>query len=73
MPTISEAEKQRRHALAESVAGTQAMEGVSLPADARLLMARHADGELTLEEFSSAMDHLAECARGSKRVLASAA
>lgn len=56
MPTLSAEEKLGRSESMASVLGTHAMEGL-LPDEAtKKIMRRYSDGELTLEEFSAAMD-----------------
>lgn len=56
MPSISEEEKLRRQRIVRSVTGTNAMEGIEPDAATQALFDRYKSGELTLEEFSSAMD-----------------
>ena len=59
MPEISEVEKEQRRLAVESTIGTHAMEGIQLDAGVRRVLNAFADGELTLEQFSAAMDHYA--------------
>ncbi len=73
MSEISEAEKQKRRRIAGSVAGTHAMEGIELAPEARQLLDRYAEGELTLDEFSAGMDLCAEAILEKKREMADAA
>jgi hypothetical protein len=56
MALISEKEKRRRHEIVLSTLGTNAMEGIEPDAKTRVILAQYASGELTLREFSSAMD-----------------
>jgi hypothetical protein len=56
MPEISEQEKQRRQRMVRSVLGTHAMEGLFPDEPSLSLMRRYEHGELTLDEFSDAMD-----------------
>ena len=60
MPTISEAEKQKRRLAIGSVIGTHAMEGIELDATVHSLMDRFAAGELDLAQFSAAMQRHAQ-------------
>jgi hypothetical protein len=56
MPKISEAEKNRRHRINESVLGTNAMEGLHPDAETLALLQKYEDGELTGEQLSSALN-----------------
>jgi hypothetical protein len=56
MALISEEEKLRRRQSNESVIGTNAMEGLHLDATTLALMDRFAEGELTREQLSAAID-----------------
>ncbi|MBB5065359.1 antitoxin VbhA family protein [Granulicella mallensis] len=56
MPKISEAEKNRRHRINESVLGTNAMEGLYPDAETLALLQKYEDGELTGEQLSSALN-----------------
>jgi len=56
MAGISEDEKLRRRESNEDVLGTHAMEGLSPDAATRALMDRFADGELSREQLSAAID-----------------
>lgn len=61
---ISEAEKARRRRAVGSSEGSLAMEGQSLDAFTRDLNRRYIDGEISLDEFSRAIDdHLAALAQ----------
>ena len=56
MAQISEEEKRRRREGNESVFGTHAMEGLEPDEATRTIFHRYAEGELTMEQFSDAMD-----------------
>jgi hypothetical protein len=56
MPLISELEKTRRERMVRSVTETHAMEGIQPDAETLHLYERYECGELSLDEFSSAMD-----------------
>ena len=56
MPAITEEEKRRRQEIVLSGLGTSAMEGIEPDAPTRAILARYVSGELTLKQFSSAMD-----------------
>jgi hypothetical protein len=73
MQTISEVEKRARLEAVGSVVGTHAMEGIRLDATVELLMNRYAEGELSLEQFSVAMDAHAQATLAKHRELAGAA
>lgn len=73
MPSISEDEKARRHQLVESVLGTNAMEGLSPDTATLSLMRRYEQGELTMEQFSEAMDRHAHELLAAQRKMAGAA
>jgi hypothetical protein len=49
------------------------MEGIHLSPEARQLLDRYAEGELTLDEFSASMDRCAEQLLAKRRELAGAA
>jgi len=53
---ISEEEKRRRREGNESVFGTHAMEGLEPDEATRAIFHRYAEGDLTMEQFSEAMD-----------------
>ena len=73
MPPISEEEKLRRHQSNESVLGTHAMEGLFPDDTTRALLDRYAEGDLTLEQVSEAMDHHAYSLVAAQGKLAGAA
>lgn len=56
MALITEEEQLRRQEIVLSTLGTNAMEGIEPDATSRALLAQYASGELTLDQFSSAMD-----------------
>ena len=56
MAAISEEEKLRRWRANESVFGTFAMEDLTPDETTRAIFRQYADGSLTLEQFSDAMD-----------------
>jgi hypothetical protein len=56
MAFISEAEKNRRRQVNDSVIGTSAMEGVTLDRKTLALMRRFEDGDLTRAQLSAAID-----------------
>ncbi len=56
MISISEEEKLRRQQASASVIGTHAMEGLTPDATTLDLFRRYEEGDLTLEQFSDAMD-----------------
>ncbi|MGD0799180.1 MAG: antitoxin VbhA family protein [Acidobacteriaceae bacterium] len=56
MAPITEEEKRHRREGNASVLGTHAMEGLFPDAETVALMDRYAEGEFTIEEFSTAMD-----------------
>ncbi len=56
MALISEEEKLRRRESNESVFGSFAMEGLEPDEVTRSIFLRYENGELTLEQFSEAMD-----------------
>jgi hypothetical protein len=56
MPAISEQEKLRRRQSNQDVLGTHAMEGIFPDAATLALMDRFAEGELSREELSYAID-----------------
>lgn len=56
MTIISEEEKLRRQKIVLSTLGTNALEGIQPDAATRALLEQYASGDLTLCEFSSAMD-----------------
>jgi hypothetical protein len=73
MPQISEAEKLRRRQSNEDVLGTHAMEGLFPDATTLSLLNRFAEGELTREQLSQAIDrHVAELVAGNRDVPAKA-
>jgi len=73
MPAISEEEKLRRRLSNESILGSSAMEGL-FPDEATLaILQRYEGGELTLEEFSAAMDQHAHHLLAAQRRMAGAA
>jgi hypothetical protein len=55
MPTISEAEKQRRLLAVGSVIGTHVMEGLEPDAETRAIFQRYAEGGLDSDELSEAL------------------
>jgi hypothetical protein len=55
MPTISTAEKLRRHKSNQSVIGTSAMEGIVLDRETLELMRRFEEGELDRAALSAAI------------------
>jgi Antitoxin VbhA len=55
MSNISEAEKQRRRRISESVIGTHLMEGLPPDAATRSLLKQYEDGDLTQEDLSDAL------------------
>jgi hypothetical protein len=64
MAMISEAEKKRRQRAVESSEGSLAMEGQYLDPATRELNRRYIEGELTLQEFSRAIEvHVADMVR----------
>jgi len=73
MPTISEVEKRQRLLAVGSVIGTHDMEGIELDATVHVLMERYAQGELSLAQFSAAMEDHAQSATTEKVELAGAA
>jgi hypothetical protein len=56
MPVISEEEKRRRLQVVESVIGTNTIAGIELDAATHEIFQRFASGDLTLDQFSAAMD-----------------
>jgi len=56
MPVINEEEKRRRLQAAESVIGTNAIAGIELDATTHEIFQSYASGDLTLNQFSAAMD-----------------
>jgi hypothetical protein len=60
MAFISEEEKLRRRDSNESVFGSFAMEGLEPDEATRAIFAQYAEGDLSLEEFSAAMDRHAQ-------------
>ena len=56
MENITIVEKQRRRQIAESVIGTHAMEGLHVDTETRRILDGYAEGELTLAQFSTAME-----------------
>ena len=70
---LSPAEKQERLAAMEDVIGTHRAEGIKVNATVHQLMMKFVDGEITLEQFSSAVDRYAETVLGAARPLAGAA
>ena len=61
METITAAERARRRRIVGSAIGTHEMEGLSPDAKTRQIMSSYAEGELTTEQFSDAMQrHAAE-------------
>jgi len=56
MANSSNEEKRRRHEIVLSTLGTNAIEGIEPDARTRAILAQYASGELTLRQFSSAMD-----------------
>jgi hypothetical protein len=73
MQGMSSAEKQTRLQAVQSVIGTHAMEGIVLDSHVRTLMDRFAEGDISLEEFSSAMNDHARQVLAMSRQLAGAA
>ncbi len=55
MNSISEAERQQRRIAVESTIGTHAMEGQHPDDQTLSMMKSYAEGKLSLEEFSAAM------------------
>lgn len=53
---ISAAERQERLEAVESVIGTQRAEGIHLNPATHALLRQYAEGELTLDEVSAALD-----------------
>ncbi len=60
MNAITDAERKRRHRIVESTIGTHVMEGLEPDAITRQIMLQWADGEMTMEHFSAAMQRHAE-------------
>jgi hypothetical protein len=60
MPTLSEADKQKRRLAIGSVIGTHAMEGIELDATVHSIMERFAAGEIDLAQFSAEMQRHAQ-------------
>jgi hypothetical protein len=56
MPPISEEEKLRRQRSNESVLGSSAMEGLFPDQATQAILRQYENGELSLEQFSQAMD-----------------
>lgn len=56
MAIILEKERRRRNEIVLSTLGTNALEGIEPDSTTRALLARYASGDLTLLQFSSAMD-----------------
>ncbi len=56
MALVSAEEVQRRRESVASTLGTHAMEGLSPDTTTSAILARYEDGDLTLEQFSAAMD-----------------
>jgi hypothetical protein len=73
MATISEDEKRSRHASMQSVLGSHAMEGLFPDAATSALIKRYEEGELTLDQFSEAMDIHAQKLLAAQRKMAGAA
>ena len=70
MPVITEEEKLRRHRINESVIGTHVMEGLAPDPTTAEILERYANGALTLDAFSSAMDQHAHELLQAKQKLA---
>ena len=60
METITAAERARRRRIVGSAIGTHEMEGLSPDVVTRQIMNSYAEGELTEEQFSAAMQRHAE-------------
>ncbi len=60
MTAITDAERARRYRIVESAIGTHVMEGLEPDAPTRQIMLQWAEGELTMEQFSAAMQRHAE-------------
>lgn len=73
MAPISEKEKLSRHASMQSVLGSHAMEGLFPDAATSTLIRRYEEGELTLDQFSEAMDQHAQKLLAAQRNMAGAA
>jgi hypothetical protein len=67
MAHLSEEEKLRRRESNQCVLGTHAMEGMFPDAATLSLMDRYAEGELTREQLSSAIDRNVEATLAGKR------
>ena len=75
MPTVAEAEKERRRHILASSEGSLAMEGQSLDAETAELSRRYAEGELSLEQFGELIEqHVASVVArlGAERAVVSA-
>jgi len=73
MPGVSKEEIQRRQNSVASTVGTHAMEGIFPDAPTVAILRRYEQGELTLEQFSAAMDAHAHELISATRTLAGAA
>ena len=73
MALISEEEKLRRRLSNESVLGTFAMEGLSPDEATQALLLKYAEGALSLDEFSTAMDIHAHRLMADQNTMAGAA
>jgi hypothetical protein len=72
MAHISDAEKLRRCSSNQSVLGTFAMEGLAPDAATLVLLRQFEEGELTMEQFSAAMDRHAHALLAQQRAMVGA-
>jgi hypothetical protein len=56
MPIIAEEEKQKRRRIVGSVIGTNRMDGIEINPTCQSIMDQYAEGHITLEEMSAAID-----------------
>jgi len=56
MPIIAEEEKQKRRRIVGSVIGTNRMDGIEINPTCQSIMNQFAEGRITLEEMSTAID-----------------
>jgi hypothetical protein len=70
---LTQAEKIERLEAMQDAMGTHRAEGIELDATVQALMRRFAEGELTLAQFSAAMDRHAEQVLAAQRSLVGAA
>ena len=70
---LSTAEKHERRAAVEDVIGTHRVEGIRVDATVEKLMRQFADGDITLDQFSAAVDEYANSLLTKEQSLAGAA